>query len=73
MYGTKMSVREQYEREALLSVLEEVKDVARTLAGEGYRRRKRNALMSALEEERPISRRVIQTWYMQRHYSRVAA
>ena len=73
-YGTQdASVREQYEREALLLVLAEVKDVARTLAGEGYRRRKRGALMDALEEERTISRRVIQTWYMQRHYSRIAA
>jgi len=73
-YGTQdASVREQYEREALLLVLGEVKDVARTLAGEGYRRRKRGALMDALEEERTISRRVIQTWYMQRHYMRVSA
>ncbi len=74
MYGNEdASVREEYEREALLTVLEEVKDVARTLAGEGYRRRKRRALMEALEEERSISRRVIHVWHMQRHYSNVAA
>ncbi len=74
MYGMEdTDVREQYEREALLSVLEEVKDVARTLAGEGYRRRKRNALMDALEEERSISRRVIHIWHMQRQYSQIAA
>ena len=67
------SERGQYEREALELVLQEVREVAQTLAGEGYRRRKRNALISALEEEKNISRRVIQVWHRQRQEMRFVA
>lgn len=65
--------RERYEREALEAVLQEVREVAHSLAGEGYRRRKRSALIDALEEERVISRRVIQTWHRQRQEMRLVA
>ncbi len=73
-YGMRdVAERERYEREALEAVLQEVREVAHTLAGEGYRRRKQSALISALEEEKNISRRIIQTWHRQRREMRSVA